>query len=196
LLELADYAASRKYGGTVKFVAFTNEEPPFFGHEWMGSAVYAKAAKKNGDDIKAALILEMIGYFTEESLSQKYPPFIGPFMPGKGNFMAQIVNFRSRRLANRIDGVFRKASRLPLCTVALPSFVPGVDFSDHRSFWAEGYPAVMFTDTSFYRTPNYHKPSDLPDTLNYKYMASFLDGMKAALDALAGDVTVQREARK
>ena len=64
--------------------------------------------------------------------------------------------------------------------------MPGADYSDHRSFWAVGYPAVMFTDTSFYRNANYHKRSDLPATLNYGYMAAFLDGMKSVLDDQAG----------
>ena len=186
LLELAEYAAARKYARTLRFVAFVNEEPPFFKKEGMGSAVYAAAARAAGDDIKAALVLEMIGYFSEERFSQRYPPLIGPFMPQKGNFLAQISNFSSRELAGRIDGAYRAASKLPLKTVSLPSFVPGVDYSDHRSFWDQGYPAVMFTDTSFYRTPHYHKATDLPDTLNYEYMAAFLDGAKAALDELAG----------
>jgi len=186
LLELAEYAAAKKYDRTIKFIAFANEEPPFFKNEGMGSAVYAKAAAERKEDIKAALVMEMIGYFSEVGMSQHYPPLIGPFMPGRGNFISQISNFESRTLANRIDKVFRGASELPLRTVSLPSFVPGVDYSDHRSFWQAGYPAVMFTDTSFYRTPNYHKGSDLPDTLNYEYIAAFLDGMKAVLDDLAG----------
>ena len=186
MLELAEYAAARKYRRTLKFIAFANEEPPFFKKDGMGSAVYAKAAAEMKEDIKAALVLEMIGYFTEKRLSQRYPPLIGPFFPDRGNFIAQISNFSSRKIAGRIDKVFKGSSKLPLRTVSLPSFVPGVDYSDHRSFWGAGYPAVMFTDTSFYRTPHYHKYTDLPGTLNYEYMAAFLDGMKAAMDDLAG----------
>ena len=185
LLELAEYAAKRSFARTVKFVAFVNEEPPFFRHDGMGSAVYASAAAKRGDDIKAALVLEMIGYFTEKSVSQRYPPFIGPFYPGRGNFIAQVSNLNSRSLAARVGKAFKTASTLPLRTAVLPSFVPGADYSDHRSFWRAGYPAVMFTDTSFYRTPHYHKASDLPATLNYGYMAAFIDGMKAVVDDLA-----------
>ena len=186
VLELAGHAAGRSYERTVRFAAFANEEPPFFRHEGMGSAVYAAAARKSGDDIRAAVILEMTGYYSERPLSQRYPPLIGPFMPSKGNFIAQISDFGSRAEARTIDRAFRKASGLPLQTVSLPAWVPGVDFSDHRSFWAQGYPAVMFTDTSFYRTPHYHKPTDLPDTLDYGRMAALQDGLKAALDALAG----------
>lgn len=186
MIELAEYAASKKYDRTLKFIAFANEEPPFFKKEGMGSEVYAKAAAARKDDIKAALVLEMIGYFSEERLSQRYPPLVGAFFPNRGNFIAQVSNLGSRKLAGRIDKVFTGATKLPLRTASLPSFVPGVDYSDHRSFWRAGYPAMMFTDTSFYRTPHYHKHTDLPDTLNYEYMAAFLDGMKAVVDDLAG----------
>ena len=186
LLELAEYASKKSFGRTVTFAAFANEEPPFFKTAGMGSAVYARAALERRDDIKAVLILEMTGYFTEERLSQRYPPLIGPFMPGRGNFIAQVSNFASRGLAGEADKAFRAATPLPLRTVSLPEFVPGVDYSDHRDFWKAGYKAVMFTDTSFYRNRHYHKDSDLPDTLNYAYMAAFADGMKGVLGALAG----------
>jgi Zn-dependent M28 family amino/carboxypeptidase len=186
LLELAEYASARKFGKTIKFVAFVNEEPPFFQREGMGSAAYANAAAERKEDIKIALVLEMIGYYTEASVSQRYPPLIGPFFPGKGDFIAQVSNFKSRALSKRADAAFKAATTLPIKTVALPSFVRGIDYSDHSSFWAAGYPSVMFTDTSFYRNANYHKNTDLPATLNYTYMAAFLDGMKGVLDELAG----------
>lgn len=195
LLELAEAAAGRNMQKTVVFAAFANEEPPFFKTPGMGSAVYARAARARGDDIRAAVILEMTGYFTERRISQRYPPLIGPFMPGRGNFIAQISNFNSRELAGGIDAAFRAASPLPLRTMALPNSVPGVDFSDHRSFWNAGYRAVMFTDTAFYRNRNYHQDSDLPDTLNYAYMAAFMDGLKGALAELAGEAG-QRAAKK
>jgi len=186
LLDLADHASGKKFGRTLKFAAFVNEEPPFFRHEGMGSAVFAAAAAAKREDIRAAVILEMVGYFTEARASQRYPPLIGPFFPGRGNFAAQISNIRSAGTAFRIADAFRSASTLPLRTAVLPSFVPGADYSDHRSFWLAGYPAVMFTDTAFYRNPHYHKSTDLPDTLNYEYMASLADGLRAVLDGLAG----------
>ncbi len=188
LLELAEYASNKTFGRTIKFIAFVNEEPPFFRNEGMGSSVYAAYAAARKENIKAALVLEMIGYYTERRNSQRYPPLIGPFFPGRGNFIAQVSNFNSRALARRADKAFRAGTSLPLQTVILPSFVPGVDYSDHRSFWKAGYPAVMFTDTAFYRNSNYHRESDRPETLNYVYMAAFLDGMKSALDDLAGAI--------
>lgn len=186
LLALADRAKGKTYARTVKFVAFVNEEPPFFRHEGMGSKVWADAAAARGENIKAAVVLEMIGYYSERRFSQSYPPLVGLFLPDRGNFIAQVSNMASKDMAGRADRVFREATDLPLRTVSLPSFVRGADFSDHRSFWAQGWPAVMFTDTSFYRTPNYHKAADLPGTLNFGYMAAALDGVAAVLDDLAG----------
>lgn len=186
LLELADYAAGKEFSRTVEFAAFVNEEPPFFKKDTMGSAVYTAAAAASGERIAAAIVLEMIGFYTDARASQRYPPLVGPFFPSRGNFIAQVADLRSARLAARISGVFGKASTLPLRTAVLPAFVPGADYSDHRSFWAHGYHAVMFTDTAFYRNANYHSASDKPDTLNYEYMAALLDGLKAALDDLAG----------
>lgn len=193
ILELAEYARGKSYSRTLKFVAFVNEEPPFFQKEDMGSRVYASAAREKGEDIRAAIVMDTVGYFSEEKFSQRYPILLGTFLPPRGNFIAQISDFGSRGLARRIDRAFRDGSRLPLRTLFLPSFVPGADFSDHSSFWRYDYPAVMFTDTAFYRMPHYHKASDLPETLNYEYMAAFVDGLKASMDALAGGRKAQRE---
>ena len=88
LLELARLTASREYQRTIRFIAFVNEEPPFFTTEDMGSVVYVKEAKGRGDKIKAVLILEMIGYYTDKPFSQRYPLLHGFFYPNKGNFIA------------------------------------------------------------------------------------------------------------
>lgn len=181
MLELAERFSKKTGKRTLKFIAFVNEEPPFFKTKDMGSFAYAESAFERGENIKLAVILEMIGYFSEKSLSQRYPPLLGPFFPNKGNFIAQVSDFKTRKLAKRMDAAFKKASSLPVRTVALPSFVPGVDFSDHWSFWQKEYKAVMFTDTAFYRNPNYHKKTDTPETLNYEYMSRCVDGVEAAL---------------
>jgi len=63
--------------------------------------------------------------------------------------------------------------------------VPGIDFSDHRNYWGVGYDAVMITDTAFYRNPNYHTPRDTAETLDYQRMALVVQGVYAAVLALA-----------
>ncbi len=184
LLELACRLSKKPPAADIRFAAFTNEEPPFFRKDTMGSAVYVSSAIARGDRITGGIVLEMLGYYKEERFSQKYPPLIGPFLPNRGDFLAQVGDFGSRGLSKALAPAFRQGTGLPLVAVTLPAFVPGVDFSDHRNFWAKGIAAVMFTDTAFYRNANYHRDSDLPDTLDYARMAAAADGLEAALRAL------------
>ncbi|PIS47104.1 MAG: aminopeptidase [Elusimicrobia bacterium CG08_land_8_20_14_0_20_51_18] len=186
VLELARRFAGLKPARSVRFVLFANEEPPFFAKEGMGSYVYAAEAAKKGENIKTAVVLEMIGFYADGKFSQKYPPLVGFFYPNRGNFIALVSNFASRVPALEAKKSFKKASGLPVEATILPAKVPGVDFSDHRSFWKFGWPAFMFTDTAFYRNSNYHKPTDLPETLDYGRMAACVEGIAAAVSDLAG----------
>lgn len=186
LLELARTLAGEETDRTIKFIAFVNEEPPFFKSENMGSSVYAKKARGRGEDIKAALILEMIGYYSDKPNSQKYPPLFGPFYPNRGDFVCVVGSCRHRRLVRKVSAIFKKNSAFPVETVVAPSFVPGVDFSDHWSFWREGYPAVMVTDTAFYRYAHYHQPTDTYEKLDYESMAAVVEGLRGVVAELAG----------
>ena len=177
--------ADKQTERNVKFIAFVNEEPPFFKTGEMGSQVYARAAKKRGDNIKAALILEMIGYYTDKPHSQSYPPLLGPFYPNTGNFIAVVGNIPSRKLVKEVSSVFKQHTSFPIESLITVSLVPGVDFSDHASFWAHGYPAVMITDTAFYRNPHYHSDSDTYDTLDYESMAEVVKGLRGVILALS-----------
>ena len=181
LLELARFFSDKSTQHTIKFIAFVNEEPPFFKSELMGSRIYAKEAKSRGDQIKAILILEMLGFYSDKPFSQKYPPFFGAFYPNKANFIAVIGNFHSRPLVKKVTTYFKKHSSFPIESVSTFPFVPGVDFSDHWSFWKESYSAVMITDTAFYRNPHYHRASDTYDRLNYKNMAEVILGLQGVL---------------
>ena len=181
LLELARLMSDKKTGCTIKFIAFVNEEPPFFKTENMGSCVYAKDAKSRKEKIKAVIILEMIGYYSNEPKSQKYPPLFGLFYPDKANFIGVVGNFSSRRLVKETVEGFKKGTEFPIESVVTFSFVPGVDFSDHWSFWREGYPAVMVTDTAFYRYSHYHTYLDTYEKLDYESMAEVVKGLESVL---------------
>jgi Zn-dependent M28 family amino/carboxypeptidase len=185
VLETAKMLKNRNTKRTIRFVSFVNEEPPSFQTEDMGSLVYARDAKSRGDDIRAAIILEMVGYYSDEPGSQTYPPFIGFFYPDRGNYAAVVGKLKYFKLVREVRNRFRKNSAFPVESLAAPEFVPGLDFSDHWSFWQAGYPAVMVTDTSFYRNRNYHRQTDTPETLNYVYMAEVIRGMAQVLAELA-----------
>jgi Zn-dependent M28 family amino/carboxypeptidase len=177
LLELARLMRKEKPDKTIKFIAFTNEEPPFFHSGQMGSRVYAREAKRRKEKIEAMICLEMIGYFRYEKNSQSYPFPLNFFYPNTGNFIAVVGNIASKELVNKVTYIFKKHSKFPIESIATFSIVPGIDFSDHASFWLYGYKAVMITDTAFYRNPNYHSHTDLPHTLNYKDLAEVVRGL-------------------
>ncbi len=183
LLGLAKLMAGRPQDKTVRFVAFALEEPPAYRTKNMGSYHYAASLKKNHEQIEGMVCLEMIGYFSDRPGSQHYPiPFMKLRFPKTGNYIAMVGNRRSKAFTMKIAGSFRKATDLLLVTLNAPAIVVGIDFSDHWSFGKFGYPAFMVTDTAFYRNPNYHSPSDLPDTLDYNRMAKVVEGLMAAVE--------------
>lgn len=164
---------------TLRFVAFVNEEPVYFQSRLMGSRVYAAECKRRGDNIVAMLSLESIGYYSEKRGSQQYPSFwLRLFYPSKGNFLAFVGNRASKDLVASVTRTFEGSKTLRSKSAALPDDVPGIGWSDHWSFWQEGYPAVMATDTAVFRNPHYHKPTDTPDTLNYPYFTSAVLGLQ------------------
>ncbi len=185
MLELSRVLVSGPLSRTVRFVAFVNEEPPFFQTERMGSRVYAKMARRRGDDIRAMICLETIGYFSDERGSQHYPPFFRWFYPDRGSFIAFVSDLRSRSLLHRAVAGFRAHSGFPVECCSTFAQVPGVDWSDHGSFWREGYRALMVTDTAPYRYPHYHTEFDTPDKVNYRAMARVTTGLRGVVSELA-----------
>jgi Peptidase family M28 len=182
LLALARRFAGKPAGQTLRFVAFVNEEPPYFQTEQMGSLVYARRCKARGDQIAAMISLETIGYFSDAPHSQTYPSVgIGAFYPTKGNFLGFVGNVRSRALLHRAIALFREQAKLPSEGGALPSFIPGVGWSDQWAFWQCGYPGIMITDTAPFRYPHYHEATDTPDKLDYDRFALVVSGMEKVI---------------
>ncbi len=180
LLEIARLLSEQKpdLNYRIDLVAYTLEEPPFFATEDMGSAHHARMLKESDVDVKVMLCLEMIGYFTNKVNSQRFPlGFLSWFYPDEGNFIALVSNFKSCFTGSSIKGTMQEYCNVDVQHLVAPSFVPGVNFSDHRNFWKQGYKAVMITDTAFYRNPNYHMTTDLPVTLDYVRMAEVIKGI-------------------
>lgn len=186
VIEIARALRESSLTRTVKLVAFVNEEPPFFYFGEMGSRVYARAARARGDDIRVMLSLEMLGCYSDEAGSQAYPPLLGYFYPEAGNFIAFVSNLRSRRTLREVVRAFKGGSDFPAEKLASPGIVPGVSWSDQLSFWREGYPGVMVTDTAFYRYRHYHSATDTPEKIDYARMARVVDGLGRAVGELAG----------
>jgi Peptidase family M28 len=171
---------------TVRFVAFVNEEPPYFLSGEMGSLVYARRCKERGDKISAMISLETIGYFSDAPNSQTYPsPGLSVFYPKVGNFIGFVSNVKSRAVLRRVIALFRKNAKIPSEGASLPAFIPGVSWSDQWSFWQNGYPAIMVTDTAPFRYPYYHSSNDTPDKLDYDRFTLVVSGMEKVIQELA-----------
>jgi hypothetical protein len=175
LLELARLLDGRVLPMRVELVAYANEEPPWFGSPWMGSAVHARSLK--GQDVRGMICLEMIGYFTER---QPAPNLLFRLLyPERGNFIAVAGRWSDRPLTRHVKRAIR-GTGFPAYSFTAPRDA-GIDASDQRSYWDQGIPAVMVTDTSDLRNPHYHAPGDTAGTLDYQRMAGVVEGVANAV---------------
>jgi hypothetical protein len=185
VLALARRLATSRPGRTLRFAAFANEEPPYFQTDQMGSRVYARRCRERNERIVAMLSLETIGCYSDEPGSQQYPPPFNLFYPSTGDFIAAVGNYRSATLVREVVEHFRRYEPFPCEGAAIPSLVAAVGFSDHWSFWQEGYPALMVTDTAMFRYPHYHEPSDTVDKVDFDRTARVVRGLGRAVAWLA-----------
>lgn len=189
LLEAAKLMRDLKPKYTVRFVAFPCEEPPHFHLGEMGSQVYARRCRERNERIVGMLCLEMVGFFSTRPHSQHVPDAIPQilhrFFPHRGDFLAAVGNLHSWRLLWKFRRGFKRAVRFPLFSICLPEKVQDIRRSDNSSFWDQGYSALMLTDTSYLRNPNYHLESDTPQTLDYERMAKVTQGVVGGVAAVA-----------
>jgi hypothetical protein len=187
LVVVASHLAARPLAADVEIVAFALEEPPYFRSSAMGSARHARALRNDAVPVRAMLSLEMLGYYCDAPGCQTYPdPEMAERFGDVGHFVAVIGRDEDRPILEPIGRAMAAATDLPVFPVAAPVELPGVDWSDHLSFWNEGFPAVLVTDTAEYRNPHYHRASDLPDTLDYERLAKAARAVAEAVAALAG----------
>ena len=165
----------------VKFVSFALEEHPAYATRYMGSRVHAKGMRARNEKIDGMLCLEMVGYFCGTPGCQRYPvPLVWMNYPKQGDFIAVVGNFKSRKLTGSIVSGFRKNPALPVQSLTVPLngwILPAVRLSDHAPFWNERFPAVMITDSAFFRNPHYHLPSDTMDKLDFEKMARLVESL-------------------
>jgi len=166
VVEVARLLAGRPGERSLRFLAFVNEEPPFFQSGAMGSQVYARRARERGERIVAMLSLETIGFYADAPGSQAYPFPLAMLYPSRGDFIAFVGNVASRRLVRRVADSFRRHTDFPAQWGAFPAWLPGVGWSDQWAFWEQGYPGVMVTDTALFRYPQYHTAEDTPERVD------------------------------
>jgi len=185
LLELARRAAADPLPVPVIFVAFTLEEPPSFGTDHQGSRVFVEKLKEKGETVSGAIVLEMVGMTKPD---QEYPLALRlAGYPNRGDFIGIVGNGNSKRFGKQVVAGMRQNPALPVETLYVwlnGWLLPDTRLSDHASFWDAGIPALMVTDTAYFRNPNYHGPGDKPGTLDYRFMAELVDSLDRALRSL------------
>jgi Zn-dependent M28 family amino/carboxypeptidase len=184
-LELARLFAGKRVERTVRFLAFVNEEPPYFQTDLMGSLVYARRCRARGERIDGMFSLETLGCYSDAPGSQQYPFPFSLCYPSTGDFIAFVGNAASGDLVRRAVGAFRELVPFPSQGGALPGFIEGVGWSDHWSFWQADYPALMVTDTAPFRYPHYHEASDTPDKIDHDRLARVAAGLAAVIERFA-----------
>jgi hypothetical protein len=163
----------------IDLVFYSTEEPPYFSSKEMGSFVHAKNLK-NKNRVELVLILETIGYFSEDEDSQKYPnPILNLLYPNTGNFIGVVSNLSNlsevRDVKKRFKSFLKENNIIEVESISAPSLLAGIDFSDHRNYWKYDIPAIMITDTAFYRYKYYHTDGDTSEKLNYVKMKDVID---------------------
>lgn len=157
----------------VGFVAFNREEDGLLG----SLDFVAELTGQKTFEIAGCHVLEMVGYSSDEPHSQRIPPGLPIQIPTTGNFLGVLGNRISSKM---IDDILSSGQTyLPDFHViglklflGLENLLPDLTRSDHVSFWLNGIPATMWTDTADFRNPNYHRRSDTPDTLDYGFIAN------------------------
>jgi Zn-dependent M28 family amino/carboxypeptidase len=182
ILELARLLKSSDLKYRIDLVAYTLEEPPFFGTEKMGSYVHAKSLYEAKIPVKGMVSLEMIGYYSDEENSQGYPVgFLKWFYGSKGNYITIVQKSISGAFSRQFKKLAFENNTILTKSFKAPSFFGGLSLSDHRNYWQFGYSALMVTNTAFNRNTNYHKSGDVLSNLNIPNIGLVVDGVYRVL---------------
>ncbi|HLD50307.1 MAG TPA: M28 family peptidase, partial [bacterium] len=164
LLEAARCLAETSAVSQLEFAAFNLEE-----YGLVGSSAYVRHLKQSNTTLKGMISLEMVGYTDHRKGSQQLPAVLKPFYPDTGDFIALIGDTGSKKLLQTCAQSFKTIAGLPVQSLTVPfkgRILPATRLSDHAPFWDKGYPALLITDTSFFRNPHYHTPEDTLSTLD------------------------------
>jgi hypothetical protein len=185
LLELSRLLKGKSLSYRMDLVAYTLEEPPYFRTAYMGSYIHAKSLVDQKAAVYGMISLEMIGYFRDEENSQDYPvKGMSLFYGTKGDYITLVDKFGSSPFAKKFCKQFKASQLIKTKTFTGSAMLAGIDFSDHLNYWKFGIPALMITDTSFFRNKNYHQYTDTIETLDLKRMGKVIDTVYETLVSL------------
>jgi aminopeptidase YwaD len=180
LLELARWIGPRlaekePHTARLQLVAYDLEE---WGY--VGSEFHCREIGRAGHRLRGMISLEMLGYADSSPGSQNLPTHLAHLYPDVGDFIGAVGNDHSLALLKTVTEALKTVPDLPVEALAVPGNgeeLGVVRLSDHSPFWDQGHQALMITDTSFFRNPHYHRASDVPDTLDYRFLARVTAGV-------------------
>jgi Zn-dependent M28 family amino/carboxypeptidase len=184
LLALASFINERRdrtnsWQTRLQLAAYDLEE-----YGMVGSWEHSREIQAAGTVVRGMLALEMLGYTDNQPGSQRLPPHLAHLYSNVGNFIGLCGNEASRELVDRVEAGMRAISDLPVESLVVPGggeMLVEVRLSDHSSFWDHGFPALMITDTSFFRNPHYHQPTDTLETLDLAFLEKVTRGVCEAV---------------
>ena len=164
----------------VELVAYTLEEPPFFGSKYMGSAIHACNLSSEATKPVGVIVLDSIGYFSSEHGSQIDSILLGT--SDVGDFISVAGRTSQAEWVNRVASAMQAAGTIPVeIIIRDPNDLPAVDFSDHSNYYEYGIPSLLVTDTAFCRNPTYHTAADKCDLLDFGRLSGVVCGLLQAV---------------
>lgn len=183
LIELAKKIKGMRHRYTIELVAYANGQKPWFKTEAVGSMHHARMLKKNGMDVKGAIVLRSIGFFSDREKSQTYPNLILSLSyPDKGDFIAVLGNISAIPLSRQVQSALLE--QMPVARLNLPDITGALDHADQYSYWKYDIPAILVTDTGVYRNANNQQSTDTASTLDFGRMSRVVQGLFKAVSAL------------
>jgi len=173
LLELARLMKEHSFERTIQFMGVCleeNQQEGEHGTGLRGSSALAAYARANGWTIAGVVVLESVAY-AGDNVVQSAPPGVPFAIPEAGNFIAVVGNEVSRGMVQAFCSNAGHLAVVPLVVPGNGEMLPDTRRSDHAPFWDQGYPAIMVTDTTNFRSPHYHQPTDTLETLNLLFAA-------------------------
>ena len=162
----------------VELVAYALSEGSVLGTKDMGSFKHASMLKRKNRGVKLMISVDSVGYFTNESNSQKYPfAFMKIVYPSTGNFINITSHLQDFLHLRQVKKSFKKASSLAVHSITAPEIFPNIANSDHINYWKHGFPALLISDTTSYRNKHYNTLNDTANKLNYAGMAMVVQGL-------------------
>ena len=179
LLSMAEQMKGKESNRDIEVTAFVNLQRDKENSEFPGSSVYIDNLKKQNEKVDGVIVIDSIGRYSEEILTQRYP-FNGINNPNRGNYVAVISDKNSASLNKDISGSMKKMSNFPVLTKT-SNIVLEKQKSAAKLFWENNYNAVILTDTGIYRSNDINTKEDTKEKINYKYMAQVVNNLTGAV---------------